>query len=108
MEKNKEKGYPVVCLKTEMCMFKLLVSFEGSQMCGSGRSRPNIRRTTGLITAIKAGTTTTTMPNRRCCHCGTPVVQPYVTACKPAGKFWAKTVPKNIHFNNVPGDMQKR
>lgn len=94
--KGKKKSYPEMHLQTEMCMFKLIIIFffKGIQMCTSGRSRPNVRRTAGLIAATKAGTTTTTTPRRRCCHCGTPVTQPCVTACEPAGEFWAKNIQK--------------
>ena len=49
-----------------------------------------MRRTTGLATATKAGTTTTT-PRRRCSLCGTHTTQPCVTACEPAGETWADT-----------------
>lgn len=58
-------------------------------VCGSGRSRPNSRRTTGLATTIKAGTTTTTTARRRF-HCGTPVTRPCVTTCDPAGEMWTE------------------
>lgn len=55
-------------------------------MCGSGRSSLSIKGTTGLVTAIKAGTTTTTIRPRRSFHCGTPIVQPCVMTCAPTGE----------------------
>lgn len=78
-------------------------------MCGSGRSRPNITRTTDLTITISAGTITTTTPRRRCFHCGTPATQPCVTTCEPAGKTWADFClndQKGKKVPNITEDMQ--
>lgn len=69
-------------------------------MCGSGRSRPNTRRTTGLATATKAGTTTTT-PRRRCSLCGTFITQPCVTTGKPAGETWMSLKSESAPQKNI-------
>lgn len=90
------------------CICKLkneILFFTGSQICGSGRSRPSIRRTTGLATAIKAGTTTTTTPRRRCFHCGTPTAQPCVTTCEPTGETWTN---QNVLKDKRPAQILKK
>lgn len=82
LEKNKE-GLHVMYLKT---VLNTKYCLPGSQKCGSGRSSASIRLTIGLVTAIKAETTTTINPRRRCFHCGTPTAQPCVMTCSPTGE----------------------
>lgn len=75
-------------------------------MLGSGRSRPYVRRATGLVTTIKAGTTTTTTTaKRRIHHNGTTVAQLCVTAGWPAGEFGGEHVKKmeiNFMWKQLP------
>lgn len=69
-------------------------------MCGNGRNGPNMR-TTGLTTATKAGTTTTT-PRRRYFPRGTPTTPPYVTTCRAADVISNTPMDLSAHMTPMP------